>query len=659
MKTTKKSQAGKRTAKSNTITDAYVEYVLVNGRQPASVYKFCLDLGIKEEEFYNQYGSFEALEKHLWKGYIGQAIQTLTSDSSFADFNAREKMLALYFTLAEILKSNRSFVLHQLNHHRKPELVPSFLKEFKHDFEEFVGNILTDGKSKGEVAERPYLDKRYPQLFWIHMSFLLLFWKQDDSAGFEKTDAFIEKSVNLAFDLIGKGALDSAIDFLKVPLPNKFEIAVQQMKEFSKIPVTKVERATKFIATGAKIGKNYIKHYSKKLVDPTISRDELHQDNAKDIYNSLSELKGSALKVAQMLSMDKNLLPAAYQQKFSMAQYSAPPLSYPLVVKTFQKYFGKGPEQLFESFSRKAVNAASMGQVHLAEKDGKKLAVKIQYPGVGDSVKSDLAMVKPIALKMFKLNPVEYDEFIQEVEMRMMEETDYALELERSIELSVKSKHIPNIIFPTYYKEYSSPKILTMDWVEGKPLGEVLKAPLPKGVGTTIGQAMWDFYHFQMHTLKSVHADPHPGNFIITNDYKLGIIDFGCVKVIPETFYNTYFQLLDRSLLEDKHRMERVFYQLRFIYEDDSRSEKAFFTELFTNLVELLSRPFQNDRFDFADKVYFETLFAFGEKLSGMKELRESKKARGVRDALYINRTYFGLYNILHDLQATVHTRYK
>jgi predicted unusual protein kinase regulating ubiquinone biosynthesis (AarF/ABC1/UbiB family) len=428
------------------------------------------------------------------------------------------------------------------------------------------------------------------------------------------------------------------------------------MKEFTKIPVTKVERATKFITTGAKIGSNYLKHYSKKLVDPGKNRDELHEDNAKDIYNSLSELKGSALKVAQMLSMDKNLLPAAYQQKFSMAQYSAPPLSYPLVVKTFQKYFGKGPEQLFESFSKKAVNAASMGQVHLAVKDGKRLAVKIQYPGVGDSVKSDLAMVKPIALRMFKLNPVEYNEFIQEVELRMMEETDYELELKRSIDLSKRSSHIPNIVFPKYYQEYSSPKILAMDWIEGKPLGEVLKNPLPGGIGNVLGQAMWDFYHFQMHTLKSVHADPHPGNFIVTPDFQLGIIDFGCVKVIPEPFYDVYFQLLDRELLNDSKRLEKVFYELRFIYEDDPKREREFFINLFTQLVELLSLPFKSDRFDFADKAYFKTLFEFGEKLSSMKELRESKRARGVRDALYINRTYFGLYNLLHELQANIRT---
>lgn len=426
------------------------------------------------------------------------------------------------------------------------------------------------------------------------------------------------------------------------------------MKEFDRIPVSKVQRASKFITAGAKIGGNYLKHYSKKLVNPDMDREELNENNATDIYNSLSELKGSALKVAQMLSMDKNMLPTAYQNKFAMAQYSAPPLSFPLVIKTFQSSVGKSPSQLFDTFSSKAVNAASMGQVHQATLGEKKLAVKIQYPGVGASVKSDLAMVKPIALTMFKLNAVEYDEFIQEVEQRMMEETDYVLELKRSMELSDASRHVKNIVFPTYYPEFSSSKILTMDWLEGKPLGERLKDPLPKEEGNKLGQAMWDFYHFQMHSLKAVHADPHPGNFIITPDYKLGIIDFGCVKVIPPDFYKIYFQLLDRDFLTNTKKMEKAFYDLHFIYPDDTAKDKAFFKKIFTHLVELLSRPFQKDVFDFSDETYFQELYAFGEDLTNMKEFRQSKRARGLRDAVYINRTYFGLYTILHDLKATI-----
>jgi predicted unusual protein kinase regulating ubiquinone biosynthesis (AarF/ABC1/UbiB family) len=430
------------------------------------------------------------------------------------------------------------------------------------------------------------------------------------------------------------------------------------MKEFSKIPTTKVQRAGKFITTGAKIGTNYIKYYGRKIVDAETTRESLHEDNAKDIYDSLSELKGSALKVAQMLSMDKNIMPTAYQQKFSMAQYSAPPLSYPLVVKTFQNQLGKRPDQLFDSFSTVASNAASMGQVHLATKNGKKLAVKVQYPGIGDSVKSDLAMVKPIALRMFKINPVDYNEFIQEVEQRMLEETDYTLELKRSIALSTKCSHLKNLVFPTYYPEFSSDRILAMDWIEGKPLGEILKKPIVKEIGCQLGQALWDFYHFQMHTLKAMHADPHPGNFIVTTDFKLGVIDFGCVKVIPENFYQQYFKLLDPSLLDDPKLLEKAFFDLRFIYPGDSEKEKKFFINTFSRLVELLSRPFTTSEFDFSDARYFEQLFQFGEELSTMKELRDSKKARGVKDALYINRTYFGLYSMLHDLKAVIRTGY-
>lgn len=428
-------------------------------------------------------------------------------------------------------------------------------------------------------------------------------------------------------------------------------------KEQTSIPTTKVERASKFISTGAKIGTNYLKHYGKKLVNPSHTKDELHESNATDIYNSLSQLKGSALKVAQMLSMDKNLLPTAYQNQFAMAQYSAPPLSYPLVVRTFEKSFGKRPTELFDTFSTEASNAASIGQVHKATLKGKQLAVKIQYPGVGDSVKSDLAMVKPIALRMFKLNQNEYEEFIGEVQSRLLEEANYELELERSMDLSVKCKYIPNLIFPTYYPALSSQRILTMDWVDGLPLGQVLKnKSLSKGESQVLGQAMWNFYHFQIHQLKSLHADPHPGNFIVTPEKKLGVIDFGCVKVIPSDFYAVYFQLLQPDILTDIAKREQVFKDLKFIYDDDTEKDRKFFMGIFIQLVELLGRPFRSQYFNFEDDTYFEQLYKFGEQISGLKEFRESKRARGVKDALYINRTYYGLYSLLHELKATIDT---
>jgi AcrR family transcriptional regulator len=194
---------------------AYMDHMLLNGKRPLSVFKFCLDLGIKEEEFYQHYGSFEAVERQIWKSFIDKTLLRLNADESFQTFSSREKVLAFYYTFFEELKSVRSYVLLQLENYKRLELTPEFLKEFRKSYEVFLETILNSGKENGEVAKRPYLDSRYPQLFWLHMGFLLIFWKDDDSSGFEKTDAAIEKSVNLAFDLVGRGAVDSVIDFAK------------------------------------------------------------------------------------------------------------------------------------------------------------------------------------------------------------------------------------------------------------------------------------------------------------------------------------------------------------------------------------------------------------------------------------------------------------
>ncbi len=429
------------------------------------------------------------------------------------------------------------------------------------------------------------------------------------------------------------------------------------MKEQSRIPTSKVQRASRFVRTGAKVGGNYVKYYAKKAFNPDHTRDALHQENAEDIYSELSELKGSALKVLQMMSMDKNLLPTAYGDRFAMAQYSAPPLSFPLVIKTFHKYFGKSPDQLYDTFSKNAKNAASIGQVHQATLEGKTLAVKIQYPGVADSVSSDLRIVKPFAIRLFNINEKDLDHYLEEVESKLLEETDYDLEIRRSVEISEKCSHIENIYFPTYYPELSSEKIITMDWLEGKHMKEFLQTNPSQEVRNSIGQALWDFYDFQIHQLQQVHADPHPGNFLMREDGTLGIIDFGCVKVIPQDFYQQYFKLIRKDMLLNDQELDDIFYELQFINDRDSEQDKKLFKGIFVEMIELLGKPFHHDQFDFADDSYFQQIFALSEKVSNMKEVKESRTARGPRDALYINRTYFGLYNLLNALQAEVVTR--
>jgi AcrR family transcriptional regulator len=216
MATTKKTKAkAKSTVSQEKIREAYREFLLTEGKKPVSVFKFCLDNGMKEEDFYNHFGSFEALEKSIWKEYVTATASKLADDDSYASFSSREKILTFYFTLAETLKKERSFVLHQLQDWKNPAVTPGFLKGFKGAFDEWIKAVLNEGKQSGEVAKRPYLDERYNSLFWLHLMFILQFWSNDDSPGFEKTDMAIEKSVNLAYDLIGKGVLDNALDFGK------------------------------------------------------------------------------------------------------------------------------------------------------------------------------------------------------------------------------------------------------------------------------------------------------------------------------------------------------------------------------------------------------------------------------------------------------------
>ena len=423
------------------------------------------------------------------------------------------------------------------------------------------------------------------------------------------------------------------------------------MKTIDSIPTSKIQRASKLVATGAKIGVNYLKYYGDKI---TKTEDEaktrLNENNAEDIYDGLKQLKGSALKVAQMLSMEKSILPKAYVEKFSLSQFSVPPLSPALVLKTFKTYFGKNPNEIYDKFDSVSVNAASIGQVHKAEKGGKKLAVKIQYPGIAQSISSDLSLVKPIAIKMFNIRGKDSDKYFKEVENKLVEETNYILEIEQSQAIVEACKHIPNLKFPEYYPELSSDRIITMDWMNGVHLSQF--STDDQEVSTKLGQSLWDFYMFQIHNLKKVHADPHPGNFLISPENELIVIDFGCMKTIPNDFYVPYFELAKKENISNPAYFEEKLFQLEILRADDSKEELDFFRAMFHEMLSLFTEPFNNENFDFSDEVFFRKISNLGAKYAKSTELKNMNGNRGSKHFIYINRTFFGLYNLMHDLKA-------
>ena len=426
------------------------------------------------------------------------------------------------------------------------------------------------------------------------------------------------------------------------------------MKTIDYIPTSKIQRATKLVQTGAKVGVNYLKYYGEKMVNPELNKDKLNENNAEDIYDGLKSLKGSALKVAQMLSMDKSFLPQAFVEKFSLSQFSVPPLSAPLVLKTFKTNFGKSPYDIFDEFNANSINAASIGQVHKAVNNGKKLAVKIQYPGVANSISSDLALVKPIAIRMFNLQGKDSDKYFKEVEDKLIEETNYLLELNQSQEVVKACKKIENLVFPEYYPEFSSERIITMDWMTGKHLSEFTAVNTNQEVANKIGQALWDFYMYQIHILKKVHADPHPGNFLVNDENQLVALDFGCMKQIPNEFYIPYFELIDKKVINNPKLFSDKLFELEILRSDDSKDEVTYFTDMFYDLLSLFTQPFQEENFDFSDPDFFGNIAKLGERFAKDTNLRKMNGNRGSKHFIYMNRTFFGLYNLMFDLKATI-----
>lgn len=425
------------------------------------------------------------------------------------------------------------------------------------------------------------------------------------------------------------------------------------MDKQDKIPTGKVQRATRFFKAGVKVGGNYAAHYVKKTFSKA-DDEELDRKNAEEIFKVLSQLKGSALKIAQMLSMDTGLLPRAYAERFAAAQNSAMSLSGPLVMNTFRKYTGKAPHELFDKFNMEASFAASIGQVHEAYKDGKRLAVKIQYPGVADSIYSDINLVKPFVLRLMKVSEEAARQYIDEIVERLIEETNYELELQNGLFAMEGVKDLPHVVVPAYHPELSNKRILTMDWLDGISLNEFIETETDQSRRDHIGQVLMDFIYHQIHRYKRFHADLHPGNFLITPDFKLGVLDFGCMKTLPEDFYNNYFSLVRDDVRYNEDKLRDVLYKLDMLRPQDSPEEDALFYDITVKSIDIISQPMKADVFHFGDKDFFNALMEHGDSIFNNKSLRKDNALRGSRHGIYLHRTFYGLFVILHKLNATV-----
>ncbi|BFP39663.1 TetR family transcriptional regulator C-terminal domain-containing protein [Flavobacteriaceae bacterium GF1] len=193
----------------------YMDYVLENEVIPQSVYKFCKEKKVKEEEFYAHFGSFDSLRTHIWNKFFSNTIKLLESNEEYEAFSNKDKMLTFFFTFFELLTLNRSYVLFSLEGQRN---AMDKLKELR-GLRSHIKNFATELIDEANAGKNLRITKRSPKVFsegaWIQLLFLLKFWMDDSSAGFEKTDLAIEKSVTSIFDVFENTPLESLLDFGK------------------------------------------------------------------------------------------------------------------------------------------------------------------------------------------------------------------------------------------------------------------------------------------------------------------------------------------------------------------------------------------------------------------------------------------------------------
>ena len=221
MEEKKAAKKAVRKSPEEKIREGYISYVLEHGKKPESIFKFIKDLKIKEEDFYESFNSFENIEKQIWLSIFNDTLEMVKNDSVYDEYSVREKMLAFFYSFIEKLKGHRSYILQTVPKKIRPELTPYYLIEVRKAFKDWVNELLLEGEETEEIEKRPVISKKYDEALWLQFLFVIGFWIKDESRGFEKTDAAIEKSVNLAFDLMGRGPLDAIVDFGKFLFRNR------------------------------------------------------------------------------------------------------------------------------------------------------------------------------------------------------------------------------------------------------------------------------------------------------------------------------------------------------------------------------------------------------------------------------------------------------
>lgn len=420
----------------------------------------------------------------------------------------------------------------------------------------------------------------------------------------------------------------------------------------TKQPVRKIERVLSSGKTAAKAGGKMLYYFAKQpFMDAEKRREEKNKairEGAQTLFQGLSLLKGTALKLAQQLSLETDLLPEAAVKELVKSYHQVPPINRALVRKAIIDGLGQPPEKIFSNFDLTAFAAASLGQVHSAESQtNHPLAVKIQYPGIAATIDSDMALLRQV------LRPViQSDQLVPlltEVTDRLHEEIDYQKEAERLVYFGSHLK-IDGVRVPDFWPDFSTSRILTTTIMPGKPLNQWLMDCPDQRKRDAVAQRLQDIFITGLYDLHLIHADPNPGNFIIAADLTIGLVDFGCMKSFEPSFVQHYQRLAQASFRYDYKICLQEMIALGFIPKHIDSTILARVKKVSDASMQWLSKLCEHEYFDFADNPNF-----IGEGMTLMRQYHDLHRHLQLNpDILFLDRTRYGLLRLFEKMGARV-----
>lgn len=381
------------------------------------------------------------------------------------------------------------------------------------------------------------------------------------------------------------------------------------------------------------------------------AKQRVNKESADILFQGLSLLKGTALKIAQQLSFEIDFFPEEIARELEKSYHQVPPLNRALIRKVVQNELGGPPEKIFSAFDSQAFAAASLGQVHRAQThDGASLAVKIQYPGIDRTISGDIRMIK----NMLRPTPEYhlYRSALDEIEARLLEEIDYETEA-ANLAFFRGNLNPAKVIIPEVSIEYSTRTILAESFITGLTLDQWIKTNPSQDQRDSVAETLNQIFFTGLYELNCIHADPNPGNYIIDEDLSVGLVDFGCIKRLDKKFVEKYSQLPAAVIHPDKDRYFRLLKELKMIRTDLDEDTMQLFYETMIVFSQWFRKLFLEDYFNFAENPGF---FAEGQK-HWNKFYRLRKHVDVNPHFVFLDRTRYGLLRIFEKLGARVRMR--